>query len=565
MPTLFSRIPFLQKLHAHWRAEYVLLVLLVPILYLGFRQLDSTAMWDDETFTAFIGKNFLETGTFTGWDGRNLWAYRNGATLNEDFRSINPPLDSIVAAGSFAIFGMSTWSGRFPFVVAGLLSLGVLALILREAFPNRSWLWFYVLAAVGLSVNFLLNIRQCRYYALVLLLALSLYYGYRQFLKTREWRYVSLIAGSGVLLFYAHYMLCVAFMLALGAVHAVGHRKDFSLKDWGRAAVAAGAFLLLTTPYAVYFRIWERSDVHFSDPWHLRKLKLVWWNLRDLSASMFLPWMIVLLVVFLFVRNRNQHQKEIQIGWEWLLLGMGNVLFILLISPQTTNTTTAADMRYLIASLPFLIGFLGVGFWILHQQVSRWIALAVLACFLATNAPTAMPPAFHPWGWEIRWLLPAYVKEVHNDYPTSTQQAVRFLRKFAKPGDYVYTLPDHFNYPLMLYMGDQLKICCMLDRETPLPLDKLDALGAPLWINQNFPDWFLSFGNHHRTKVLVEHFSRPHLEGGKLVEYRYKLIGAIEVFWNQTQRPELLLHRFEPITEYKAAVDGVLVYQKQKE
>ena len=52
--------------------------------YLCVANLDYAARWHDEAPTAVIGRNLLEKGDITGWDGRNLVGGTNGRTLNDD-------------------------------------------------------------------------------------------------------------------------------------------------------------------------------------------------------------------------------------------------------------------------------------------------------------------------------------------------------------------------------------------------------------------------------------------------------------------------------------------------
>ena len=124
------------------------------IAYLAIVRLANTPFWDDEAQVAVVAKNFLATGHLSGWDGRNLLAYCNGALLDDKLRSINPPLDYLVTAASFRLFGTNTWAGRFPFVVAGLAALATFVLIVRREVRRDCWLWLCVLTTLGFSVVF---------------------------------------------------------------------------------------------------------------------------------------------------------------------------------------------------------------------------------------------------------------------------------------------------------------------------------------------------------------------------------------------------------------------------
>ena len=91
--------------------------------YLCLVNLDYAALWHDEAPTALIGRNLLQQGDITGWDGRNLVGGTNGRTLNDDLRDVLPPLMYAVNAASFALFGVTETSARLVPALFGILSL----------------------------------------------------------------------------------------------------------------------------------------------------------------------------------------------------------------------------------------------------------------------------------------------------------------------------------------------------------------------------------------------------------------------------------------------------------
>ena len=225
--------------------------------------------WDDEAQVGIIAKNLAEQGKLTGWDGRNLYAYRNGTLLDEGLRPINPPLDYLLAAASFKIFKPTTFAGRFPFVLAGLSALIVFGILLRLDFGKSNGLWVYAFGILAFSTNFLLNIRQCRYYALALLFSTLVFLMYRLCLIRKDTIWFVLLGLSSVLLFYSNWFLCASFLLALGAFHVIFQRRSFDMKSWIKAGGSALIFLAATVPYAIHYRIWIRHDMamYLKEPW----------------------------------------------------------------------------------------------------------------------------------------------------------------------------------------------------------------------------------------------------------------------------------------------------------
>ena len=534
--------------------RWIVLVAIVSC-YLALSNLAHTHFWDDEAEVGIIARNLLASGKFTGWDGRNLLAYRNGSALDEHLRPINPPLFYPLTAVSFALFGQSTWAGRFPHAILGLMTLGIFLLLLWADFPGDKVFQAYCFVLLALSTVFLLNIRNCRYYSLCLFFSILTYYFYRYFIITKKPKFLVGLVSSALLFFFSHYMLAAAFLLSLGALHLVFHRHDFSHREWFLVLAAIAFFLFLTVPYIVYYKVWCRPDFETHQFWIIRRLKLIWWNLRELNGLGALPWMVVVWFAYLVFhrRSRLQHLPKL---CAWAILGLGNALSIALLSPQPTEIETIADVRFLIVSVPFLVVFAGSILVSIHR-FNPFLAVGLLGIHLACNVFSLTPD-----NRSFRFLLPAFIKEINSPYPTANGGAVEFLETNTLHDDIVYAYPDYFNYPLMFYVGDHCRFGCLLNRRTSLPQQTLETLGAPLLIEENFPDWVLSFGTYKTVNTIIELFSRPHEESGKTVKYHYELFQVLDVYWDETQRPELMWHSFGPKIDFNRRRDAVYVFKR---
>ncbi len=536
------------------RLNWLAILIFLVAAYLGLWRLDNTVFWDDETDTAIIAKNFLKFGRLTGWNGRNLYAFSNGRLLDENLRTRNSPLGSIAAAASFHLFGISTWTGRFPFVLAGLGSVVLLALALREDFGRDSPLWIYGIAALAFSASFLLNIRQCRYYSLAMLFSVLTFVFYRRCLRTGRLIYFIFLPLTGALLFYSNFLLCAAFLSALFLVCAVFHIGELR-KSRLKFSFAGGLFALAVVPYSIYYRIWYRPDIVSKESWYIRKLILIWWNFRDFNLLAVMPWMAAV-GLFCFILYYRKKQKNIRLMLEWVVLTAGYILFLGLLSPQATDVTKSADLRYLAAIIPFLAGATGIFIWFIHQR-TRLGAFVIFVLIITTNLLGITPK-----DRQVRWLLPAYVNEIHHSYPTAYGEAVRFLQENAQQDDMVFAWPDCTNYPLMFYVGDKVKMCCLLNSKTTLPLTKIRSLDAPLLLNENFPDWIIFFSWLPVDKKFLDHFSRPHIEEMRQVQFNYRAVKLLDVYGEDTTRPEPLLHRFGPKTDFNRENEAVYVFKK---
>jgi 4-amino-4-deoxy-L-arabinose transferase-like glycosyltransferase len=536
---------------------YWMILGFIVCAYVGLVRLHHTYFWDDEAHVGIIAKNFLATGQLTGWDGRHLFAFRNGALLDSNLRTINPPLEYVATAAAFWLFGPSTWAGRLPFVIAGLLSLLVFARLLFDVVGKDWRYWGYAVGGLAFSMPFLLNIRQCRYYALSLLFSLLTYHSYRWCLRTKQWRDFVALAVWASLAFYSNHLLGVAFFLALLCTHGVFHRQHWAGQDWRRVIVTVAVFSIATMPYAVYYQIWQRPDIPAMELWYLRKAKLLWWNLRELNLIGYFPWVAAVGVGLFLIRNATQQTPVSRTMREWLVLGLGYVGFLALLSPQPTETPTIADVRYLMPALPFVTGIIGLLLATLHEKMPM-AALTLFVVNLTTNVCTLTPSST-----EFRWLLPAYLKEVHQDYPTSYSAVSQFLQRHAGQDELVYAYPPHANYPLIFYGGDRLKFCCLLTNHTQLPRHAVADLPAPLFIEQHIPDWFIAFGSHAAVPHLLAFFqqhstnTRDDRQGA-----RFHLVEVLNVYWRDTQRPELPWHSFGPRTDFDRRSEAVYVFKR---
>ena len=150
--------------------------------YLCLVNLDYAALWHDEAPAAFFGKTLLQQGDIVGWDGRNLVGGTNGRTLNEELRDVLPPLMYVLNAVGFAIFGVNEIGARVVHAVIGVVSLGVFYLLLRQHLPKHPRLRFFIFAFAAGSAQLLLYFRQSRYFSVMVLALLLLFYTVRTLL-----------------------------------------------------------------------------------------------------------------------------------------------------------------------------------------------------------------------------------------------------------------------------------------------------------------------------------------------------------------------------------------------
>src|SRR5437660_9423755 len=160
-----------ERLRSHW--PFALLAALALALLLV--NLGSDYLWADEGDTAVLASNILKFGVPKAWDGVTFMDSDFGARENEQLVMVSSPwVQYYLTAGSFLVFGQNTFAARFPFALAGWMSiLGVYFFLWRSC--RSRLVAFSGGALLVLSVQFLLYARQCRYCALNMLLVVWLF------------------------------------------------------------------------------------------------------------------------------------------------------------------------------------------------------------------------------------------------------------------------------------------------------------------------------------------------------------------------------------------------------
>src|SRR5438128_9448298 len=128
-----------------------------------FTNLGSDYLWEDEGDTAALASNILKFGVPKAWDGAAFLDSDHGACLNRDLVMVTHPwVQYYLTAGSFLVFGQNAFASRFPFALAGWMSiLFVYAFTWRTTKSRLAA--FSTAGLLTFSVQFLLYARQCRY------------------------------------------------------------------------------------------------------------------------------------------------------------------------------------------------------------------------------------------------------------------------------------------------------------------------------------------------------------------------------------------------------------------
>ena len=227
---------FWKKLRPHWPFA----VIAAAGLALLVSNLEKDYLWADEGDTAVLAVNITKYGVPTAWDGFTFVDSDRGARLNRSLVMVtNPWLQYYVTAASFLIFGQNTFSGRLPFALAGWLTI-LLAYRLVWKRTGSSWAGFCTAVLLVGSVQFLLYCRQCRYYALSMVLTVLLV---QIFLEMKSLRQSALFALVAIGLFHTHPLGFVS-VVALGVLTIIYRPLSSQRRAFWTAAPIIAAFTL---------------------------------------------------------------------------------------------------------------------------------------------------------------------------------------------------------------------------------------------------------------------------------------------------------------------------------
>ena len=571
---------------------------LLTAAWLCLVNLDYAALWHDEAPAAVVGKALLQQGDIVGWDGRNLVGGTNGRTLNAQLRDVLPPLMYVLNAAGFAVFGVNEIGARIVHALIGIAALGVFYLLLRQHLPSHPRLVFFIFTFAAWSAQLLLYFRQSRYFSMMVLALILLFYLYECYWRSKNPMYLLAITIVAALSFFNHYTGGAATMLSLAAWHLLFRARETTWREWRRFA-AGGAFVTAAgAGYLAWLGILGGSFLDFAGqtpvPRDVSAFSHFFWKLgaymRELFTADWISWPVFLWFAgaMLLVRaggrekekaparpsgRRKRHarsarrQKRRQpwpprasaiartLGDDFPLAATGKVilmgalfaLFSAVLSPQAMWANPVTDLRYYVGALPLLLAMKGLfveWLWRRHA-VAGAVAFALLLLTSAGAAPFNLRNIFIGQD-TLGTHLVQFVREVHRPYRDSISVVSNYLLRNAERDDLVYVRGFADREALTFYTGHHVRFCCLLDRNTPLPKEKVAALQAPLYIEENTPDWIVDFGG--LVRGTLERFAA-----------RYEVAARLDVHPYPTQRPELNIHAFTPLD---AGNSGVLVLRR---
>jgi hypothetical protein len=438
------------------RFDPVLLALLAVAAFLLFFHLDHRPFWQDEAETACLARNVVHFGLPLAFDDVNLISQEEGREFGPDHLwRWSPWLQIYLTAAAFFLGGFSTFAGRFPFALFGLLCVWLVYRLIKVNFGNRHWALMSA-ALLTFSVPFLLFSRQCRYYSLGAFFTLTALYAFRSDWQTR-------VAPAGLLvlslgsLFYTNYLLCASFLAPALLAAALLYPRDLLTP---RTVTLALGLIILIIPGALLFKFHDQASLlRYPDlgTMILQHLEKYWTDLLQFMVP--LP-----ICLYLLWRWRRVWQGAGGVpadpGERFVLfcalIVIGNIFF-LLPAPQAAH-------RYLIHLYPLVaivLGWTACCLWRYHKFSGALFGLMLLFTNWLQLVPLHwLGIRYFPIHNDVHMLtypnltIRNFLIELGSPYPDVNQNLINFFNTHARPGETILT--TYGDLPLQFYTRHQI-------------------------------------------------------------------------------------------------------------
>lgn len=532
-------MPELLPVGTHLQARLLVAVLTVAIsTLLLFARLGHYAFWDDEAVNALIAKGITRTGDTSALVDGNLVAYRGGLVLRDLKDRATPPLGSYLTAISFALFGESATAGRLPFALAGMVCVAVLIYWFYRCTRTTTELLIFSTALLG-NVSFFLYSRQCRYYAICMLLSVIIA---RLYLSTPGTVRAALALAAGfVLLFASHSLTCVAVSACLFVDYILWRRRELSLTP----TVAVAFFLPQLLGVAAISAVWNPFRTAFGEYVASNSIAdrftLWWWQWRDMNQCEFLSATGLILAIAVAAVTNDA----------WLRRGLVAlfvfVSLVTLLSPQLMAVTSVADVRYLCAALPLCIFLSSRAIWLTCRSTPL-LALTLAAVMFGSNLCNAGPLLW----CGLRSTIGCYIGELIRPPTEPFTPTARWVRDHIAKGESVWVLPDTATYPLMFHAPDA-RYAWQLPEIRP----EFSGLDPIHFRGRIPPDYIILFGPYRGELAGLMQTWR---ENGA----DYRLADEIPVFWKDLYRPELFWRTFVTVEPSKSRYEAIYIFRRHE-
>lgn len=507
------------------------------VAVLSFARLGHYPLWDDEALTALGARGIVETGDTSAFIGHNLVAFRGGILLHELKDRAQPPLAAAVTAVAFLLGGESALTARLPFAACGCLTALLLLFLAHRHGAPAGALAVLALAILG-NVSFFLYARQCRYYAVVMLLAVVVAHAYLRH-RFRGWHAV--VAGvAHAAVFASHSIAWCALVACVVVDYLVAGRRERPVQLRDALVVAAG--LALCVPVAVIWNPLLTEFGRYPAQNGLVDRAVLWlWHWRDLDRCEFMSGGLMLASVVVAVVRRDP----------WLARGLLACTVLVTVttalSPQPVALTSVADVRYLTTFIPLAMAVAVRCIWLLARG-SLPVMLVIAVCAFGTNLLNGGPLLW----CGTRSTLWAYLGELRDPPEDPWTPTIAWVREHVGARESVWVVPDYMVYPLMFHVPAPQYAWQLPEAAGQFAgVDEVHVQGRVP------PRFIVAFGPIvQQVRALVARWQAAGVA--------YESVTTLPVHWEPAYRPELFWRTFVTIRPIEGGHDGVHVLRRTR-
>ena len=434
------------QIRSHWPFAIIAVIGAAFI----FTNLGAGYLWADEGDTAVLASNILKFGVPKAWDGVTFIDSDFGARENDQLVMVSSPwVQYYVTAASFFAFGQNTFAARFPFALAGWMSILLAYFIVWQITTNR-WAALSTAVLLVMSAQFLLYSRQSRYYALSMLFTCLLIW---TFFQMKSLRNTVLFALLAILLFHIHPIgiVPVGVLAILTLLHRpfATQRRSLWLALPGVIAFTIPWFALARTGYTENAALVPSIGDFFA--------RFAQYSIECASVTPLVGIVVLSLVILIHRRQGlgflSSRERDFLLVIFAVILSFGVTMAL----TQRSAALWVTGTRYTSAIIPLVAMAAGILIAkIAHQRAVVW--MSILLVFAFTNLGQITPwvlwadknpnpenkiVAVHVPQRLIDGLIATgpllFVRDLFRANPGTVTAACEFLRKNAGPGDVVIT------------------------------------------------------------------------------------------------------------------------------
>ncbi|GEM_PF-831823 len=535
----------LNKISGILREHRIAFFLLAAGFFLCLWNLDNQALWQDEAETAMLARSVLKYGYPRGLYETYLI---NPVVLYDHYGGYGPGhawifhpwLSFYVTALSFSIFGQTTFAARFPFALFGCGAFILIYKIALRLFSNKTIAYLSVAAAIC-SVQLLLLLRQCRYYAMLVFFVLLIVYLYLKLIH----RFSSSLANGLTLslLFFFHTNHGMIIPVVAWLLFDLLYFRRY--KKWERWQWPCLWRIMLLAALTLPWYVFSVPLQHVAHVSLIELRKNFEFSIRSLNQHIFPLVINIPLIFFLKKHNLKRLWREGNLlslrTWPlWLQIFLPlfviNELFFILLRHRM--------IRYYIHVFPF---YFMLQAWVLvglKERTRAWIATALFIVLSFTNIfQDSAQFLFHSFNVqenireavkETRFYFFDFLYEITHTYEGPVSSIVDYLRKHAKPGDEIKVPLAGEPESIQFYLPEQ------------------KVLNARFFSDLNFPDWIAPRDYWVRQELLKGDPQRLPESEAYLNEIgrRYERItlNTFDIVW-ENRPDDLGYHKFRTVTE----------------